>query len=168
MTDTETAKALAAFDAAIATTTEIDGPWKALQALADVIVGAKLFTIMKVDWANECSGRVYTSHPDAYPVSGTKPINRTHWFDAIHIARKPFVANTIKDIADVFPDHETIWSLGCGSVLNWPVFIADQLVGTVNMLHDEHFYTPVRVEAAQHLSLAAKTAFLAVEHLARK
>lgn len=168
MTATAFAEALDAFDAALATTTAVDGVWKALQALADAAVGAKLFTIMKVDWATEHSGRVYTSHPDKYPVSGTKPMNRTHWFDTIHIQRKPFVANTIKDIADVFPDHETIWRLGCGSVLNWPVFIADQMVGTVNMLHDEHFYTPVRVEAAKHLSLAAKAAFLAAEHLARK
>ena len=168
MTETAFAEALAAFDVAIATTTEVEGVWKALQALADVVVGAKLFTIMKVDWATEHSGRVYTSHPDAYPVSGTKPMNRTHWFDTIHVQRKPFVANTIKDIADVFPDHETIWQLGCGSVLNWPVFIGDKLVGTVNMLHDEYFYTPARVEAARHLSLAAKTAFLAAEHLERK
>ncbi|WP_269930193.1 GAF domain-containing protein [Aminobacter sp. HY435] len=168
MTETTIAGALVAFDAAIATTTEVEGVWAALQALADVVVGAKLFTVMKLDWANERSGRTYTSHPDAYPVSGTKPINRTHWFDKIYIERQPFVANTIKDIADVFPDHEVIWSLGCGSVLNWPVFVADKLVGTVNMLHEEHFYTPKRVAAANQLSLAAKLAFLAVEHIERR
>jgi len=168
MTETKLAEALAGFDAAIATTTEVEGVWKALQALADVVVGAKLFTVMKLDWASELSSRTYTSHPDTYPVSGTKPMNRTHWFDTIHVQRKPFVANTIKDIADVFPDHETIWSLGCGSVLNWPVFVGDTMLGTVNMLHEEHYYTPQRVEAANRLSLAAKAAFLAVEHLERR
>ncbi|AWC24423.1 hypothetical protein CO731_03910 [Aminobacter sp. MSH1] len=168
MTETKLAEALVAFDAAIATTTEVEGVWKALQALADVVVGAKLFTVMKLDWASELSSRTYTSHPDTYPVSGTKPMNRTHWFDTIHVQRKPFVANTIKDIADVFPDHETIWSLGCGSVLNWPVFVGDTMLGTVNMLHEEHYYTPQRVEAANRLSLAAKGAFLAVEHLERR
>lgn len=168
MTETKLAEALVAFDAAIATTTEVEGVWKALQALADVVVGAKLFTVMKLDWASELSSRTYTSHPDTYPVSGTKPMNRTHWFDTIHVQRKPFVANTIKDIADVFPDHETIWSLGCGSVLNWPVFVGDTMLGTVNMLHEEHYYTPQRVEAANRLSLAAKAAFLAVEHLERR
>lgn len=168
MTETKLAEALVAFDAAMATTTEVEGVWKALQALADVVVGAKLFTVMKLDWASELSSRTYTSHPDTYPVSGTKPMNRTHWFDTIHVQRKPFVANTIKDIADVFPDHETIWSLGCGSVLNWPVFVGDTMLGTVNMLHEEHYYTPQRVEAANRLSLAAKAAFLAVEHLERR
>ncbi|CAI2935189.1 GAF domain-containing protein [Aminobacter niigataensis] len=168
MTETKLAEALVAFDAAIATMTEVEGVWKALQALADVVVGAKLFTVMKLDWASELSSRTYTSHPDTYPVSGTKPMNRTHWFDTIHVQRKPFVANTIKDIADVFPDHETIWSLGCGSVLNWPVFVGDTMLGTVNMLHEEHYYTPQRVEAAKQLSLAAKAAFLAVEHLERR
>lgn len=160
-------KALAAFDAAIATTTDVDGPWKALQTLALGTVGAKLFTVMKVDWTNERSGRVFTSHPDSYPVSGTKPINRTRWFDIVHVERRPFIANTIDEIAGVFPDHETIWSLGCGSVLNWPVFIAGRLVGTVNLLHEEHFYTAERVEAARQLSLPAKLAFLAAQQLAK-
>jgi len=167
MTDPAIAKALADFDAAIATAQDAEAPWRALEALAQVVVGAKLFTVMKVDWANDRSGRVYSSDPEAYPVSGTKPINRTYWFDTIHTQRKPFVANTIAGIAEVFPDHETIWSLGCGSVLNYPVSIGGDMIGTVNMLHEEHFYTPERVAAAELLSLPAKTAFLAAEHLER-
>ena len=140
MSKSEIADALAKFDADITVGTAPESPWVALQALADVLVGAKLFTIMKVDWEKDVAGRAYTSDPKSYPISGTKPINRTHWFETVHVQRQPFVANTIKDIADVFPDHETIWSLGCGSVVNWPVFIADKLVGTVNMLHEEHYY----------------------------
>ncbi|MGB3025019.1 GAF domain-containing protein [Paradevosia shaoguanensis] len=167
MTAPAIAKALADFDLAIANAKDTEAPWRALEALAQVVVGAKLFTVMKVDWPNDRSGRVYSSDPAAYPVSGTKPINRTYWFDTIHTQRRPFVANTIAGIAEVFPDHEIIWSLGCGSVLNYPVSIAGEMIGTVNLLHEEHFYTPERVAAAEQLSLPAKLAFTAAEFIAR-
>ena len=75
---------------------------------------------------------------------------------------KLFVANTIADIAKVFPDHEKIWSLGCGSVVNLPVIIEGQLAATINMLHEEHYYSPARVELIErHLSLPARRACLA-------
>jgi len=167
MTDPAIARALADFDLAIANAKDAEAPWRALETLAQAVVGAKLFTVLKVDWSNERSGRVYSSDPQAYPVSGTKPINRTHWFDTIHTQRKPFIANTIAGIAEVFPDHELIWSLGCGSVLNYPVTIAGDMIGTVNLLHEEHFYTPQRAAAAELLSLPAKLAFTAADFIAR-
>lgn len=167
MTDDKTAMAMASFDATLATSKDPAAIWSALQALAEAVVGAKLFTVMAVDFDKDVAGRVHTSDPDNYAVSGTKPINRTRWFDIVHVERRPFVANTIKEIAEVFPDHETIWSLGCGSVVNLPVVIADELAGTVNLLDVEHYYTPERVKAAaEQLSLPAKAAFLAAEKLA--
>ena len=165
MTDGDVAEALAGLDAAIAASTTAAPIWSALQALAERAVGAKLFTVMQVDFEKDVAARVHTSDPVSYAVSGTKPINRTHWFDIVHGERRPFVANTIEEIAQVFPDHETIRALGCGSVINLPVIIADELAGTVNLLHEERFYTPERVAAAKALSLPAKAAFLAALHL---
>ena len=60
-----------------------------------------------------------------------------------------FVANTIEDIAEVFPDHATIASLGCGSVLNLPVVLGGELVATVNLLDEAGHYAPDRVAAAE-------------------
>jgi GAF domain-containing protein len=165
MSDIEVTKALAGLDAAIAASRTPEPIWAALQALARAAVGAKLFTVMRVDFDKDVAARVHTSDPESYAVSGTKPINRTRWFDIIHVERRPFVANTIEEIAEVFPDHETIRSLGCGSVVNLPVVIADELAGTVNLLHQDHFYTPERIEAAKSLSLPAKAAFLATQRL---
>jgi hypothetical protein len=160
MTD-KTQAALTAFDAAIATLKHADDAWQALRVLAETLVGARLFTVMTVDWENERAGRVFTSHPEQYPVSGTKPLHYDSWFDVVHKERKPFVANTIADIAKVFPDHALIWSLGCGSVVNLPIEIAGAMVGTVNLLDAEHFYTAERVAATEALKLPAKTAYLA-------
>ena len=165
MTDIEVAKAVAELDAAIAVSKTPEPIWSALQALAQAAVGAKLFTVMRVDFEKGVAARVHTSDPVSYAVSGTKPINRTHWFDIVHIERRPFVANTIDEIAEVFPDHETIRSLGCGSVINLPVVISNELAGTLNLLHEEHFYTPERIGVAKSLSLPAKAAFLATQRL---
>ncbi len=165
MTDAEIIAAVATFDHAIAEAGGPEAPWQALRRLADALVGARLFTVMTIDKANERAGRVFTSDPKSYPVSGTKPIRYDSWFEIVHQQRQPFVANTIADIAKVFPDHETIWALGCGSVVNWPVEIDGDMVGTVNLLDVEHYYNPERVALCRHLSLPAKTSFLAAAYV---
>jgi len=119
MTDAEIGRALAGYERTVATTPGADVAWGALQALAQALIGARLFTIMTVDMERELAGRAYSSDPVAYPVSGTKPIHYDSWFDVVHRQRKPFIANTIAEIAKVFPDHETIWQLGCGSAGRW-------------------------------------------------
>lgn len=161
MTTPDTTAALAAFERSLATETGAEAPFAALQRLFQTLVGAKLFTVMTVDVKAGLGRRAYTSDPAAYPTSGTKATNRTYWYDIVHGERRPFVANTIADIAKVFPDHETIWSLGCGSVVNLPVEIGGHVVATVNILDAEHYYTPERVEAAKALALPAKAAYLA-------
>ena len=162
MIEIDQERQLADFDQAIAGATQPDECWKALQNLTGAIAGFKLFTVMTVDLTNEVARRAYSSHPADYPVSGTKPIHYDSWFEIVHKQHNPFVANTIADIAKVFPDHEKIWSLGCGSVVNLPVIIDGQLAATINMLHEEHYYNPARVELIErYLSLPAKRACLA-------
>ncbi len=150
------------FNRVIARVTQSDECWKALQSLAAAVAGFKLFTVMTVDMVHEVARRACSSHPVDYPVSGTKPIHYDSWFEIVHKQHKLFVANTIADIAKVFPDYEKIWSLGCGSVVNLPVIIEGHLAATINMLHEEHYYSPARVEFIErHLSLPARRACLA-------
>lgn len=153
--------AIAEFDAAIAEAKGADEAFGALQLLAERTVGVKLFTFMTVDMEAEVARRAYTSDPANYPTSGTKPLRYDSWFDIVHKERKYFVANTIADIAKVFPDHELINSLGCQSVVNMPVVIGGELIGTVNMLHEEGYYTPERVDLIREvLAVPAKAAAL--------
>ena len=119
--------------------------WHALQTLYASSVGFKLFTVMTVDMKNQLARRAYSSNIEAYPISGIKPIHYDAWFDVVHRQKRSFVANTIKAIAAVFPDHEKIWSLGCGSVVNLPLIVDAELVATVNILHAEQHYSPERV-----------------------
>jgi hypothetical protein len=150
---------LAAFDAAIAEAKGPEAAFAALQKLAEDTVGVKLFTFMTVDMAAEVARRAYTSDAANYPTSGTKPLRYDSWFDIVHKQHAYFVANTIDDIAKVFPDYELINSLGCQSVVNMPVLLGGELVGTVNMLHEQDYYTPERVDAIKAvLSIPAKLA----------
>lgn len=148
---TDYADAIARFDAAIAEAKGGEAAFAALQALTQGTVGAKLFTYMTVDMENEVARRAYTSDPVSYPTSGTKPIRYDSWFDIVHKERRYFVANTIGDIAKVFPDYELINSLGCQSVVNMPVVLGGELVGTVNMLDVEGYYTPERVQLIREI-----------------
>lgn len=156
---TDHSAALAAFDAAIAEAKGVEAAFAALQTLTEATVGVKLFTYMTVDMANELARRAYTSDAVSYPTSGTKPIHYDTWFNIVHKQHAYFVANTIEDIAKVFPDYELINSLGCQSVVNVPVILGGELVGTVNMLHEADYYTPERVaEIRAVLSIPAKLA----------
>lgn len=148
---TDYADAITRFDAAIAEAKGGEAAFAALQALTQGTVGAKLFTYMTVDMENEVARRAYTSDPVSYPTSGTKPIRYDSWFDIVHKERRYFVANTIGDIAKVFPDYELINSLGCQSVVNMPVVLGGELVGTVNMLDVEGYYTPERVQLIREI-----------------
>ena len=158
--------AIAEFDAELPRAATLDQMWMALHNLYATTVEFKLFTITAMDIEQGLAHRSFTSDPGAYPVSGTKPIQFDDWFDIVHHQQRLFVANTIADIAKVFPDHQKIWSLGCGSVVNVPIVVNANLVATVNILDVEHHYTPERVELIQsYLVQPALETYLRVEQL---
>lgn len=137
-----------------------DQAFAALQRLAEEEVGARLFSIMTFDPARRLSQRVWSSRPDAYPVSGTKPFNETYWSDIVMRDRRIFVANSIEEIAAVFPDHPLILSLGCESVINVPVVVGGEVLGTINCLDAAGHYTPERVATARMLALPGAACLL--------
>ncbi len=156
------------FTADLAAAATPDAAFAALYAESQRIEPVRLWTVMMVDMEAGLARRAYTSHPNDYPTSGTKPIPTNHWFQQIHDRRAPFVANTLAEIADVFPDHETIAALGCGSCVNLPVTIGGALAGTVNLLDVEGRFdsrTVKRVESK--LALPAFAALTAASLLGR-
>jgi len=158
--------ALNAFRVAVASAKKADDVWIALQDYTKKLIGWKLFTVMTADMKAMLASRVYSSDTKNYPVSGTKPITPNRWFDIVHGKHQTFVANTITDIAEVFPDHELIWSLGCGSVINLPVELEGELIATINILDAEHHYTAERVMMAEtHLAVPAMLAVLTAQRL---
>ena len=130
-----------------------EAAFAALWTLTRDVVGVKLFTVMTHDGRNGVAQRIYSNMPEAYPVSGTKPANETDWSRQVIRDKRTFVANDIEGIAAVFSDHELIKSLGCESVINVPIVVRGEVLGTINCLHEAGFYTEDRVQASEALKL---------------
>jgi GAF domain-containing protein len=142
-----------------------DKAFAALEAMTRDLIGVKLFTVMTADTDRHLSERVYSSMPDVYPVSGTKPYNETHWSEITLVNKQTFVANTIGAIAEVFDDHPLILSLGLESVINVPIIVNGAVIGTINCLHEEGYFTEERVKAADQLKLPAAACMMLHERL---
>ena len=160
MTDTNTARQ--DFEKALSEATTQDQAYDALCALTKATVGAKLFTIMTADMDAMLARRVYTDDAENYPTTGTKEIEMNRWFEQVHGRHETFVSNTLADIDTVFPDAELIGKLGCGSVINLPVILGGKMVATINILHEEGYYTPERVALAQEVLTLPAMAVLAL------
>ncbi|MFW5654044.1 MAG: GAF domain-containing protein [Roseicyclus sp.] len=148
------------FTTALARADQPGATYDALARLVDETVGARLFTTMEIDTVRGVARRSHSNMPEAYPVSGEKPLQFGHWHEVVEGRREIFVANSIEEIAEVFPDHELIRSLGCESCINVPVVVGGTVMGTLNCLHEAGHYTPERVAAAEALKLPGAAAFL--------
>jgi len=149
------------FLAALAAPEQPQAVFAALQAIVRARAPARLFTAMAYDPATRLSRRAHSSHPLDYPLSGLKPLPVGPWSRTVIEEKRPFVANTIEEIAAVFPDFELIRSLGCESVVNLPVVFAGAVIGTVNLLDARGAYTPDRVARIERLAPFAAMALLA-------
>lgn len=137
-----------------------DVTFRALEEIVRETVDVVLFTMMEIDHQRAVAWRNYSNMPDAYPVSGEKPVQKNAWSEIVEVRREIFVANTIDEIAEVFPDHSLIKSLGCESCMNIPIVIAGELRGTLNCLHVAGHYTADRVAKAESLKLPGTLAFM--------
>ena len=156
----------AVFTGALSAATRAEHPFEALHQLTLATVGARLFTITSVEDQGRLARRSYTSHPQEYPVSGIKVVEPSRWNEIVLDRRECFVANTLEDIAGVFPDHALIGSLGLGSVVNMPVILRGQIGTTLNLLDVAGHYTPERVAfIIRHLTLPTMAAQLAHDAL---
>lgn len=115
---------------------------------ADQAIGVKLFTVMVVDNEAGLSRRAYTSHPEQYPTSGSKPLHKEdRWSQQVLVNQQCFIANSTDGFADVFSDHELINELGCESVINVPIIDDGEVIGTLNFLDVADHFDEARVEA---------------------
>lgn len=155
---TDFTKAIASKDQPMAT-------FKALEALVDQTIGVRLFTLMEIDHERGVARRNYSNMPDAYATSGEKPVEDNPWTAQVQGRHETFVADSIDEIAAVFPDHELIQSLGCESCMNIPIVVNGNVIGTLNCLHNAGHFTPERVALSESLKQAGALAFLLDHYL---
>jgi len=137
-----------------------DDAFNALYQLVKNFIEIKLFTLTTFDIPKAEARRVYSNMPQEYPVSVTKPIERSTWTEIVLDRHESFVANNINDIAKVFSDYKLIDSLGCQSVCNLPIVLDGKLLGTVNFLDEENYFTSKKVKELEQIKLPALACFL--------
>jgi len=139
-----------------------DAVFAALHQAARECAGARLFTVTVLDHAAGLARRAYTSHPQDYPTSGTKPMRSDAWSTHVIDDGHSFVANTTPEFALYFSDHALINALGCQSAMNIPVADDDgRVVGTVNILDVTGHFTPERADMLEALVAGHRNALLA-------
>ena len=141
-------------------TQDLGRVYQSLEELARDLVGHKLFTLMSVDKNKGEAARIFSNMPEAYPIFGKKPVTNTPWSKRVIDNHETFVANDISEIAAVFDDYQLIQSLGCESVINVPIVIGAQVIGTINCLAEAGHYTRERKLASEALKLPGAACFL--------
>ena len=112
----------------------------ALDRALGAAIGHKLFTVLVVNQARREAQRYYSNQPQAYPVGGAKPMTDTEWSRQVIGAGRPWIGKDYRDVTWAFFDHELIRSLGCESAINIPVRWGGRTLGTLNLLHQAHWY----------------------------
>ncbi len=139
--------------------------FRELEKYAHNNLDIKLFSVMAIDFTREEACRIYTSSPEVYPLSGTKPIPEGEWADNVIKQKKIFVANDYATIADTFPDHEVIRSLGCEAIINVPIVINGEIHGTLNILGPAGAYPEESIHFAEELKIPSTFCFLYYEYV---
>jgi len=109
----------------------------------------KLFTLTVVDRSIKYVERVYSNNTKIYPLLGTKPIPKNSWTNKVINNKKYFFGESKNQIKKLFFDYKKIFSLECGSIINIPIINDQKILGTLNILHKERFYTKKSVKMIQ-------------------
>ena len=105
-------------------------------------IGHKLITFTAIDKSKKYVERIYTNNSKVYPLLGRKPIPNNNWSKILNKNSKNyFIGKNKKEIKKIFFDHETIFSLGCGSIINLLILFQGKPIGTVNILNKENHYS---------------------------
>ena len=125
--------------------------FNSLDNILNDFIGHKLFTILKFDKINSKLERIYTSNPREYPLQGKKDVIRNFWQVQVLEKGIAYIGYNFQDIKTSFSDFDLIKKLGCSSVLIIPVKSGGNIKGSVNLLHEESWYSNNHVEIAQSL-----------------
>ena len=124
-------------------------------------IGHKLITLTAIDKSKKYVERIYTNNSKVYPLLGRKPIPNNNWSKILNKNSKNyFIGKNKKEIKKIFFDHETIFSLGCGSIINFLVKLNKIPLGTINILDKEYKYKISDIKKIETISVFTIPFFL--------
>lgn len=148
-----------------------DQPAAYLDGLAEAYreqVGWTMLTLLVFDEKRRVGRRIYTTDPINYPVSSEKPMADSDWGERVLRRREIFVANRHEEFKPHFVDWEKLIRMGMELAVNFPVVVAGEVLGTVNLMAPLNAYAPARVDAGKALAPWAALGFLLIERCARQ
>ena len=117
-------------------------------------IGHRLITFTAIDKSKKYVERIYTNNPKIYPLLGKKPIPKNKWSNILNNNSKNyFIGKNKKEIQKLFFDYETIFSLGCGSIINFLVKVNKVPLGTINILDREYKYKISDIKKLETISI---------------
>ncbi|WP_459614813.1 GAF domain-containing protein [Bordetella sp. 2513F-2] len=93
-----------------------------------------LCTINRFDPERMTLQRLYSSDPVSYPPGGTKDKRGMPWGRHVLLEQRVYVGEGEDAIRASFDDHQAIVALGLRSVINVPLVVRGQCLGTLNFL----------------------------------
>jgi|SoiMethySBSTD1v2_1073268.scaffolds.fasta_scaffold486816_2 hypothetical protein len=111
----------------------------------------KLFTVLAFTDGGQTLQRIYSSHPEQYPVGGRKDAVAdvaADWVTRCRDEQAPYFGATREDIRRIFADSALIESLGCGSIINVPIVRRGVSIGALNILDAEGTYSGAHIGKA--------------------
>lgn len=118
-------------------------------------VGVRLFTASVIADAGTSMARIYTTHPEVYPVGGKKTLagdTNPVWLEQVFKGQQAFLGADTDAVRAFFFDSATIESLGCGAIVNVPVVSHGETIGSMNFLAPEGSYDQQSVDAATRIA----------------
>lgn len=126
-------------------------------AAAQQSVGALLLTMSVLTDDGQSISRVYSTHPEEYPIGGKKTFGTDGdapriWLEQVVANQQPWFGPDKPAVRAMFFDYETTESLGCGSAINVPVVSDGKTIGSINFLDKEGRYNEMNVRAAMDVA----------------
>ncbi|NKI72739.1 GAF domain-containing protein [Collimonas pratensis] len=137
------------------------GLYRAIEGALNELIGFKLLTILRLKGARLV--RTHTSDSATYPSGGYKDITDDQWLRSILSDGVPVISEDSTKVRERFVDHEAIFAMGCGSVLNIPVTSALGTLGSLNLLHEAYWFKPEHIVLVRPYALLLAVPWLAEE-----
>ena len=126
--------------------------YKMVEAIASETCGWVLLTTLKYVEADGVIERVHSSDEASHPIGGRKPLDKVTASHGSSSGDDVFLAGAKADVQRDFFDHEFLFELGIGSILNAPIRHAGRRLGSLNFCGADGMYGPQEIETARILA----------------
>ncbi|MDO5621326.1 MAG: GAF domain-containing protein, partial [Paracoccus sp. (in: a-proteobacteria)] len=135
----------------------------ALQDMAQAMIGARLFTVLRFTEDRTGMVRVWSSSTKHFPVGERRPYSYDYVSHIVFDEQQYALALDRQGIATEISDSQRVFDMGCQNLMMLPVVLQGRILGVVNICNRETAYTEHHVAATQMLLPSAIIALQLVE-----